>query len=297
MQSQPLFSVLIANYNNGKYLMDAIESVRQQTYTNWEIILVDDGSTDNSHELYKELEQNKRIHIFLNDQNRGCGYTKRRCAELANGELCGFLDPDDVLLPKALEVMVEEFLRDKNLSLVYSKLYIVDRNLNIIKEGTWQHKIPLDKSFLEYGRCAISNFATFSRSKYLETIGIRIDAKRAVDYSLYYLMEEVGDVLFVPQCLYLYRMDTGNNISVGKINSAKAKLWELLLMEDACLRRGLDIEDVVFPRLYEYIDIITYDAKNLGILETKNTIYYKLGYALLFPIRWLKNKKKSHGSC
>ena len=56
MTNQPLFSVLIANYNNGKYLMDAIESVRRQTYTNWEIILVDDGSTDNSHELYKELE-------------------------------------------------------------------------------------------------------------------------------------------------------------------------------------------------------------------------------------------------
>ena len=91
MTNQPLFSVLIANYNNGKYLMDAIESVRQQTYTNWEIILVDDCSTDNSHELYKELEQDERIHIFLNDQNHGCGYTKRRCAELANGEICGFL--------------------------------------------------------------------------------------------------------------------------------------------------------------------------------------------------------------
>ena len=95
MTNQPLFSVLIANYNNGKYLMDAIESVRQQTYTNWEIILVDDSSTDNSHELYKELEQDERIHIFLNNQNRGCGYTKHRCAELANGEICGFLDPDD----------------------------------------------------------------------------------------------------------------------------------------------------------------------------------------------------------
>ena len=106
MTNQPLFSVLIANYNNGKYLMDAIESVRKQTYTNWEIILVDDSSTDNSHELYKELDQDERIHIFLNDQNRGCGYTKRRCAELANGEICGFFDPDDALLSEALEVMV-----------------------------------------------------------------------------------------------------------------------------------------------------------------------------------------------
>ena len=52
MTNQPLFSVLIANYNNGKYLMDAIESVRKQTYTNWEIILVDGASTYDSHELY-----------------------------------------------------------------------------------------------------------------------------------------------------------------------------------------------------------------------------------------------------
>lgn len=65
--------------------MKAIESVRQQTYTNWEIILVDDASTDNSKELYKELEKDERIHIYLNEQNIGCGYTKRRCAELATG--------------------------------------------------------------------------------------------------------------------------------------------------------------------------------------------------------------------
>ena len=95
MNDNPLFSVLIANYNNGKYLMDAIKSVYEQTYTHWEIILVDDASTDNSHELYKELEKDERIRIFYNDENHGCGYTKRRCAELANGELCGFLDPDD----------------------------------------------------------------------------------------------------------------------------------------------------------------------------------------------------------
>ena len=74
----PLFSVLIANYNNGKYLMDAIDSIRRQTYTHWEIILVDDASTDNSKELYKELEKDNRIHIYYNEENRGCGYTKPR---------------------------------------------------------------------------------------------------------------------------------------------------------------------------------------------------------------------------
>ena len=111
---QPLFSILIANYNNGHYLMEAVESVRQQTYSNWEIILVDDGSTDNSHELYKQLvEQDSRIHIFFNEENKGCGYTKRRCAELANGEICGFLDLDDTLLPEALETHIAMHIQEQ----------------------------------------------------------------------------------------------------------------------------------------------------------------------------------------
>ena len=93
--NQPLFSVLIANYNNGKYLMKAIESVRQQTYVNWEIVLVDDGSTDNSEELYSELEKDERIRIFRNEKNMGCGYTKRRCAELAKGGISVIKDSDD----------------------------------------------------------------------------------------------------------------------------------------------------------------------------------------------------------
>ena len=93
----PLFSVLIANHNHGDYLMDALESVKAQTYTCWEIVIVDDDSTDNSLELYNELEKDPRIRVFRNNENRGCGYTKRRCLEMAQGELCGFLDADDGL--------------------------------------------------------------------------------------------------------------------------------------------------------------------------------------------------------
>ena len=123
MNDSPLFSVLIANYNNGRFLMDAISSVREQTYSNWEIILVDDASTDNSTELYKQLEQDERIHIFYNETNGGCGFTKRRCAELANGSLCGFLDPDDTLLPEAIQKHVAAHQGHPQVSVVYSRCY------------------------------------------------------------------------------------------------------------------------------------------------------------------------------
>jgi glycosyltransferase involved in cell wall biosynthesis len=289
MTNQPLFSVLMANYNNGKYLMDAIESVRQQTYTNWEIILVDDCSTDNSHELYKELKRDERIHIFLNEQNKGCGYTKRRCAELANGEICGFLDPDDALMENALEVMIGQFKQYDNLSLVYSQSYFVDENLHVIADSAWQKEIPNGLSFMEYGQCAIFHFVAFNKLMYSRTEGIRIDAKRAVDYSLYYLMEEVGLIRFVPAHLYLYRNNTGANISIGKKNALRAKLWELLLMEDACVRRKLDIETYLTPRLEEFVSWCQYESYESGRTSIKSTKTYQLGNTILYPLKWIRS--------
>ena len=91
--SDALFSILIANYNNGRYLQEAIDSVLAQTYTNWEIVLVDDKSTDQSFEIYEKYKDDYRFRFFYNDQNMGCGYTKRRCVSMAKGDLCGFLDP------------------------------------------------------------------------------------------------------------------------------------------------------------------------------------------------------------
>ncbi len=162
MCDDPLFSVLIANYNNVKYLVDTIESVRKQTYTNWEIIIVDDGSTDNSNDLYKQLGSDSRIHIFNNEENKGCGFTKRRCAELANGEICGFLDPDDTLSQDALEVMVTAHSSNKNVSLVYSRHNEMDANMNFLKVSTQQTAMPIGGSFL-YGDGGISQFASFKK--------------------------------------------------------------------------------------------------------------------------------------
>src|SRR5690348_4514160 len=101
------FSILIANYNNGKYFKDCYDSIIAQSYNNWEAIIIDDKSTDNSIELINRLIRlDPRFKLIENDKNYGCGYTKRRCVELSSGEVCGFLDPDDALENEALEVMV-----------------------------------------------------------------------------------------------------------------------------------------------------------------------------------------------
>ena len=94
------FSLLIANYNNGHFFEDCYYSIIPQTYTNWEVIIVDDKSTDNSVAIIKEfIKGDKRFKLFLNSENKGCGYTKNKCAYKSQGEILGFLDPDDGLFP------------------------------------------------------------------------------------------------------------------------------------------------------------------------------------------------------
>ena len=182
-----LFSIFIANYNNGRYLQEAIDSVLEQTYTNWEIILVDDKSTDDSQLIYNKYKDDSRFHIYYNDENRGCGYTKRRCAELANGELCGFLDPDDALMPTALEVMVKAHAEHPECSLIYSTCYRYsgDRNEDM---PIWDFigEIPEDSDFLIYRKKLVSHFVSFKIEVYRQTKGIDPTLTAAVVCDLYY---------------------------------------------------------------------------------------------------------------
>lgn len=290
----PLFSVLIANYNNGKYLQEAIDSVLAQTYSNWEIIIVDDKSTDNSSDVYNKYKDDSRFHIYYNERNEGCGYTKRRCAELAHGDICGFLDPDDSLMPNALEIMVKAHIENRDVSLVYSRYNIINTDGTVIGISEQQEVMPEGESFLQ-GRGGISHFVSFKSAFYLKTPGIDSDYKRAIDHDLYFLLEEVGKVLFIDQVLYNYRVGTGENISLGQ-NGDKAFLWHLVGMIDACRRRGLQIEDIVYKELENLITWNRIEARNDGISSIKKSMSFRIGNKLLKPfklISYIFNIKKS----
>lgn len=275
-----LISILIANYNNGKYLNTAIDSVFKQSYSNWEIIIVDDKSSDESIELYKQYLDNERIHIFLNDKNYGCGYTKRKCIEYARGEFCIFLDPDDALNNNALSNIIVAFT-NRDIVFAYSRYYICNEDLKLLGVSHSQRPLPEGVSFLEYGKNAISHLYIFRRDAYLLTPGINPSAKRSVDHDLYYLMEETGSGAFIDQPLYYYRTNTGSNISLGK-NAYNAFLWDIIAMTDACRRRGLSVEDIIFPKIINEIN----NSRD-AVMKSKT---YKLGEILLLPLKLLKKR-------
>lgn len=237
MDTKPLFSVLIANYNNGKYIQSAINSVLVQTYTNWEIIVVDDCSTDNSLQITEQYKRYNNIKIANNEVNKGCGYTKRRCIELASGKLCGFLDSDDELLPNALEIMVEAHIQHPQCSLIGSRSYKCNSRLR--PYGITKHKIiPQGYSYLTYNDHAPHHYATFKKQLYDKTEGISPNVTHAVDQDLYFKLDEVGQVLFLDKILYRYRVHNGG-ISNNSNSFGKALFWHVILIYEAYKRRGL----------------------------------------------------------
>ena len=205
---------------------------------------MDDKSTDDSPAIYEKYSDDSRFKIYYNDVNRGCGYTKRRCAELATGEICGFLDPDDALLPEALETMVKAHAEHPECSLIYSTCYRYagDREAEM---PVWDFigPIPADSDFLIYRKKLVSHFVSFKRASYLRSAGIDPTLQAAVDRDLYYNLEEQGSLLHIPTPLYLYRTNNAASISIGSRKTEKKAHLNCIKSElnAICRRIGTDL--------------------------------------------------------
>lgn len=103
----PYVSVCIPTYNGGKYIRECIESILVQTYSDFEILIVDDKSSDETIEVVEEFaKRDKRIRIVRNQQNLGLVKNWNRCVELSEGEWIKFLFQDDLLAPDCIEELI-----------------------------------------------------------------------------------------------------------------------------------------------------------------------------------------------
>ena len=224
------YSILIAHYNNYHYFVECYNSLLAQTDPNFEVIVVDDYSTDDSVNQIKALcKDDPRVKIVVNDKNQGVGYTKRKCVELASGEVCGFVDPDDALTPNAIGVSKIHF-KNETVIATYSQLSICDHNLSIQKTFPNTVKIENGNSLFLNINFEVAHFFSFRKSTYLLTEGIDSSLTSAVDQDLYLKLYEKGDFQYIPEALYLYRI---HDKGVSQEKSKKDKLnhnWHLVLL-------------------------------------------------------------------
>jgi glycosyltransferase involved in cell wall biosynthesis len=191
-QKMPFISVLIPAYNNGQFIKEAIDSVLAQEYDNLEIIVVDDGSTDNTQEIVMAY-QNTSIQYF-HKENSGIASTRNYCLAKARGEYIAWLDSDDFWLPGKLIAQIKYFEEHPDCQIVFTKYRHFEDNEN--QERTfyddpkilfWLTSALIKKEV--FAKCGgfVENLIIYEDSEMIIRFAIsRIDMKHIVN-NVYYM--------------------------------------------------------------------------------------------------------------
>lgn len=264
------FSILIAHYNNSEYFKACHQSLLAQTYPDWEAVILDDASTEEEKQSVREtIAGDSRFRYFENEKNCGVGVTKSTLIDLAEGEICGFVDPDDALLPTAIEKAISVFTTRDDVVLTYSRLMTCDRDLNPITSfKSAKQVVNGDKYFFNFP-VQIAHFVCFRKAVYETTEKMNPELKIAEDQDLYLKLYEKGKVKFIDDTNYLYRTHTGG-ISQNNNKQKSYEYWGEAIF-NAMKRRGLkSINGKKIPESY------TNSKEIFDLLEYQNHIPFRI---------------------
>ncbi len=262
------FSILIANYNNGKYFKECYDSIMAQEYRDWEAVILDDASTDDSVSVIKNIiGSDNRFRFFENAGNSGVGITKSKLIELADGDICGFVDPDDAITPTAISSSIKNF-RKQDVVLTYSRFMSCNDNLQPVSPFVTRQVRNNDHYFFNYP-IQIAHFVCFRKKVYRNTEKMNTAMKIAEDRDLYLKMYEKGKVKFINEINYLYRLHSGG-ISQNDNKSESYEYFAKVIFS-AMKRRGLKkINGNKIPDEY------THSREIYSLLEYQHSIPYRI---------------------
>lgn len=217
----------MANYNNEKYVSEAIKSVVFQTYKNWELVIVDDCSTDNSVNVIKKELKDKRIRFFENDKNIGFTGTLRKLVDLAKKETVCILDSDDFIEKNTLNIVNDAVRHNPGCGYFYTQCYYCDKNLKPVHLG-FSKRIVEGKTNLH--NSSVVAMRIFKKKDYFKTYGYDESIKYAEDIDLTFKLEEKTNLFFIDKPLYYYRVLPKSqthsflNTQINRSSTALAKL-------------------------------------------------------------------------
>ena len=124
----PKVSINLCCYNGEKYLEETLQSIFLQTYTDWELVVVNDGSTDSTERIIKSHKAAGKPIVYHYQENAGLGSARNKALQLSSGSYIALIDQDDIWLSEKLEKQVRAFEVDRLLGLVYSDTYYIDQD-------------------------------------------------------------------------------------------------------------------------------------------------------------------------
>ena len=224
----PFVSVIIPNYNHAEFLNQRILSVLNQTYKNFEVIILDDNSSDNSIEIMKQYENNPHIsHIVINPQNSGSPFIQwQKGFKLAKGELIWIAESDDTCEKELLETLVNEFDNDEKCVLAFCRSIKIDTNGHRIGEAGMKTDLHMNgKAFFDkylYRYCFINNAssALFKKNVLNQVDWKHTNFKGSGDWILWIEISRCGNVSYVNQPLNHFRIH-GSNTTTQQLHNGR----------------------------------------------------------------------------
>ncbi|MBF4472812.1 glycosyltransferase family 2 protein [Flavobacterium sp. HJJ] len=213
-----LISIITPSFNSEKFIADTIQSVRHQTYQNWEMIIVDDCSNDNTVSIIEHFASNdERIRFFQLDKNSGAGIARETALSKAKGKYIAFLDADDLWKPLKLEKQLQ-FLKDNKAPFTFSFYDCINEEGNPLKKRV---EAPINLSYYQLFFCNyVGNLTGIYDVNYFGKIAISTTRKRQ-DWMVWLtILKKVKNAKPVAESLAFYRI-RDNSLSASKVDLLK----------------------------------------------------------------------------
>lgn len=216
-----LVSIIMPSYNTANYIGDSIASVLNQTYKNWELIIVDDCSSDDTDEVLAKYLYDERIRYFKNETNSGAAVSRNRALREARGKWIAFLDSDDLWLPEKIEKQVK-FMKDNGYAFTFT-------DYRICLNGEWLPYIITGPNVVNkrkmYNYCYFSTITVMYDREKIGLIQIA-NLRKNNDYAMWLKVIEKSNAYRLPECLSYYIKHEG---SVSSGNKMKLIKWHYKL--------------------------------------------------------------------
>lgn len=228
MENYGLVSIVMPSYNCGQFIEESIHSVQAQTYQNWEIILVDDCSTDSTLSSVNALrEKDSRIRYFRNKGNRGAAISRNRAIQEARGRWIAFLDSDDLWAPDKLEKQLR-FMTENRYKFsytCYTEINEAGSDMGVLVSGP--SKITKAGMF---AFCWPGCLTVIYDAKEIGLLQIE-DIQKNNDYAMWLKICKKADCYLLPEVLARYRR--GRKGSVSSHSIATMIKWHYMLFREA----------------------------------------------------------------
>lgn len=302
----PKVSVIIPNYNHELYLDERIQSVLNQSYKKFEVIILDDMSKDNSREVIEKYRSNPHVtRIVFNTENSGSTFKQwAKGFSLAKGDLIWIAESDDSCSPELLQKLVEQFEKDDKLVLAYSLSMFIDEHGNQYKPANNVRKtVHLDgkdyiQRYMEFG----NHIKNASCALFKKEVAINIDPvytryKGSGDRMFWILIAEQGRVAIIDECLNFFRRYSSTTTSKLTINGTNHE-EELKTYNYLCSHHLLDGMHRYLVRAYNKNEILKTEYSSKEIKENLVRLWkvpsstFNLSILTIKVVNFLQNKFK-----